>query len=66
MIKIDDGIIVVEGRDDKTALLRVIDANIFVLNGANGVNKKNIDMLKKLSMNNKIYLLTDPDFTGKK
>ncbi|WP_156286004.1 ribonuclease M5 [Oceanivirga salmonicida] len=63
MIKLN-GIIVVEGRDDKTALSRVLDANIFILNGMSGANNKKIDDLKKLSENNTIYLLTDPDFAG--
>lgn len=63
MISID-GIVVVEGRDDKTALLRVIDANIFVLNGMTGANMKKIDDLKKLAEDNKIYLLLDPDASG--
>lgn len=61
-----DGIVVVEGRDDKTALKRVIDANIYILNGMSGINKKKIDDLKKLSEKNKIYLLTDPDHAGNK
>ncbi|WP_068267971.1 ribonuclease M5 [Caviibacter abscessus] len=61
-----DGIVVVEGKDDKTALSRVISANIFVLNGMTGANQKKIDYLKDLSNNNTIYLLTDPDFAGEK
>ncbi len=65
MIKLD-GILVVEGRDDKTALSRILEANIFILNGMSGANNKKIDDLKKLSKNNKIYLLTDPDHAGDK
>ncbi len=65
MIKLN-GILVVEGRDDKTTLSRILDANIFILNGMSGANNKKIDELKKLSENNTIYLLTDPDFAGKK
>lgn len=61
-----EGIIVVEGKDDKTALSRVISANIFILNGMTGANQKKIDYLKDLSKNNTIYLLTDPDFAGEK
>lgn len=61
-----EGIIVVEGKDDKTALKRVLDANIFVLNGMTGINQKKIDDLKELSKKNNIYILTDPDFAGKK
>lgn len=66
MIKFDDGIIVVEGKDDKATLSRVIQANIFILHGMTGINQKCIDNLKELSKNNKIYVLTDPDYAGKK
>lgn len=59
-----DGILVVEGRDDKTALCRVLKSSIFVLHGMSGANNKIIDKLLELSKNNKIYLLTDPDFAG--
>lgn len=61
-----DGIIVVEGKDDKTALSRVISSPIEILNGMTGLNQKKIDYLKDLSKTNKIYLLTDPDFSGEK
>lgn len=63
MIKLD-GILVVEGKDDKVALSRVVDANIFILHGMTGANNKKIDYLKKLSITNRIYLLTDPDAAG--
>lgn len=66
MIKID-GIVVVEGKDDKTALSRVIEPEkIYILNGMSGANQKKIDDLKRLAKNNKIYILTDPDYAGKK
>ena len=66
MINID-GIVVVEGKDDKTAVSRVIHPdNIYILNGMSGANQKKIDDLKRLAKNNKIYILTDPDFAGKK
>ncbi len=66
MIKID-GIVVVEGRDDKTVVSQVINPDrIYILNGMSGANQKKIDDLKRLGKNNKIYILTDPDFAGKK
>lgn len=66
MINID-GIVVVEGKDDKTAVSRVVEPDrIYILNGMSGANQKKIDDLKRLSRNNKIYVLTDPDFAGKK
>ena len=58
MIKID-GIVVVEGKDDKTALSRVIEPEkIYILNGMSGANQKKIDDLKRLAKNNKIYILS--------
>ena len=54
MIKID-GIVVVEGKDDKTALSRVIEPEkIYILNGMSGANQKKIDDLKRLAKNNKV------------
>lgn len=64
-IKLDE-IVVVEGKDDITNLSKVIDATIISLNGSSGLNSKKIDNIKALSKNNKIILLTDPDYTGKK
>ena len=58
-------IIIVEGKDDITALKRVVDAHIIALNGFSGINKKTIDRLIELSKKNEMILLTDPDFAGK-
>ena len=46
-------IIIVEGRDDITALKRVIDAHIIALNGFSGISKKTIDRLIELSKKTK-------------
>ena len=59
-------IVVVEGKDDITALKRVIDGHIIALNGFSGITKKSIDKLSELSKENDIILLTDPDYAGKK
>lgn len=64
-IKINE-IIVVEGRDDITAVKRVVDAHIIALNGFSGMSKKTINKLVELSKNNDLILLTDPDFAGKR
>ena len=58
-------IIIVEGKDDITALKRVVDAHIIALNGFSGISKKTIDRLIELSKKNEMILLTDPDFAGK-
>ena len=64
-IKIKE-IIVVEGRDDITAIKRVVDANIIALNGFSALSKKTINKIVELSKNNDLILFTDPDFAGKK
>ena len=64
-IKIKE-IIVVEGRDDVTAVKRVVDAQIVQLNGFSGLTVKSIEKLKALSERNDLILLTDPDYAGKK
>ena len=46
-------IIIVEGRDDITALKRVVDAHIIALNGFSGISKKTIDRLIELSKKTK-------------
>ena len=64
-IKIKE-IIVVEGRDDVTAVKRVVDAQIVQLNGFSGLTVKSIEKLKALAERNDLILLTDPDYAGKK
>ena len=64
-IKIKE-IIVVEGRDDITAIKRVVDAHIIALNGFSALSKKTINKMVELSQNNDLILFTDPDFAGKK
>ena len=64
-IKIKE-IIVVEGRDDITAIKRVVDAHIIALNGFSALSKKTINKIVELSRSNDLILFTDPDFAGKK
>lgn len=59
-------IIVVEGRDDITAIKRVVDAHIIALNGFSALSEKTINKIVELSKNNDLILFTDPDFAGKK
>ena len=57
-----EGIIVVEGKDDITAVKRAVDAHVIALNGFSGMNSKTIGKLVELSKRNELILLTDPDF----
>lgn len=63
MKKIIDGIIVVEGTNDVSYLSSLIDAT-FV--SVNGLEVKNIELIKKISLKKPIYLLTDSDKEGEK
>lgn len=61
-----DAIIVVEGRDDKYIVEKVVEAPIYVLNGFSGVGNSNLSKLINLSKDKEIILILDPDFAGKK
>ncbi len=58
-----NGIIVVEGKTDVELLSSYIDAEFVITNGS-AIDEKTINYLK--SVNRDIYVLTDPDFPGKK
>ena len=58
-----NGIIVVEGKTDVELLSSYIDAEFVITNGS-AISKDTIDYLK--NSNRDIYVLTDPDFPGKK
>lgn len=58
-----NGIIVVEGKTDVEFLSSYIDAEFVITNGS-AINNETIDYLKNSKRN--IYVLTDPDFPGKK
>ena len=61
-----EGVIVVEGKDDITAVKRAVNAHVIALNGFSGMNSKTIEKLVELSKRNELILLTDPDFAGKR
>lgn len=58
-------VIVVEGKDDVTAIKAAIDAEIITTNGF-GYGKGLINTLKKLADRRGIIIFTDPDFVGEK
>ena len=63
MKKIVNGIIVVEGKSDVDFLSSYIDAEFVTTNGS-ALSKETINYLKGCKRD--IYVLTDPDFPGKK
>ncbi|MCE4051829.1 MULTISPECIES: ribonuclease M5 [Bacillaceae] len=58
-------IIVVEGRDDTTAVKRAVDADTIETNGS-AINKATIEAIKLANETRGVIILTDPDFPGQK
>lgn len=58
-------VIVVEGRDDITAVKRAVDAEIIAVGGF-GINAKVIARIKEAQKRQGVIVLTDPDFAGDK
>lgn len=58
-------VIVVEGRDDITAVKRAVDAEIISVGGF-GINAKVISRIKEAQKRQGVIVLTDPDFAGEK
>jgi ribonuclease M5 len=63
-IKIKE-IIVVEGKDDVSAVKAAVDAEVITTGGL-GLGSKKLDLIKKASESRGVIILTDPDFPGKK
>ena len=58
-------VIVVEGRDDITAVKQAVDAEIIAVGGF-GINAKVIARIKEAQKRKGVIVLTDPDFAGEK
>ncbi|NLZ47522.1 MAG: ribonuclease M5 [Clostridiales bacterium] len=58
-------VIVVEGRDDVTAVKRAVDAEVIAVGGF-GINSKVINKIKEAQERQGVIVLTDPDFAGEK
>ncbi|GKU85029.1 ribonuclease M5 [Niallia sp. NCCP-28] len=58
-------IIVVEGRDDTTAIKRAVDADTIETNGS-AVNKETIEKIKLAQSIRGVIIFTDPDYPGQK
>ena len=56
-------VIVVEGKDDVSAVKAAVDAEVITTNGF-GYGKELIDLLKKLQRRRGLIIFTDPDFVG--
>lgn len=58
-------VIVVEGKDDTTAIKRAVDADTIETNGS-AVNQETIDKIKRAQETRGIIIFTDPDYPGEK
>lgn len=58
-------VIVVEGRDDITAVKRAVDADLIATSGF-GINDKILERIKNASERRGVIILTDPDYAGEK
>ncbi|MDP4157503.1 MAG: toprim domain-containing protein, partial [Bacillota bacterium] len=56
-------IIVVEGKDDTTAIKRAVDADTIETNGS-AINKDTIEKIKLAQKTRGVIIFTDPDFPG--
>ena len=65
MKEIINGIIVVEGKSDVAFLSSFIDAEFVITNGSE-IPQKTIEYLQNSSEKRDIYILTDPDSSGKR
>lgn len=64
MKKIIKEVIVVEGRDDISAVKKAVDAEIIAVHGFSVRKGSNLDRLQKAYENNGLIILTDPDYAG--
>lgn len=64
MKKIINEIIVVEGRDDISAVKAAVDAEVIAVHGFSVRKGSNLDRLQKAYENRGIIILTDPDYAG--
>lgn len=58
-------VIVVEGRDDVTAVKRAVDAEVISVGGF-GINAKVIERIREANKRQGVIIFTDPDFAGEK
>ena len=56
-------VIVVEGRDDVTAVKKAVDSEVIPVGGF-GINNKVIKRIKEAQKRQGVIVLTDPDFAG--
>jgi ribonuclease M5 len=58
-------VIVVEGKDDTTAIKRAVDADTIETNGS-AVNEATIEKIRRIQQTRGVIIFTDPDYPGEK
>lgn len=58
-------VIVVEGKDDTTAIKRAVDADTIETNGS-AINEDTIEKIKRAQESRGVIVFTDPDYPGEK
>ncbi|WP_234123428.1 ribonuclease M5 [Clostridium hydrogenum] len=58
-------VVVVEGRDDVSAVKRAVEAEVIAVGGF-GINSKVIEKIKEAQKRKGVIIFTDPDFAGEK
>lgn len=58
-------VIVVEGKDDTTAVKLAVDADTIETNGS-AVNQETIEKIKRIQKTRGVIIFTDPDYPGEK
>lgn len=56
-------LIVVEGRDDITAVKQAVDAEVIAVHGF-GITKESLELIRRASRQRGVIVLTDPDHAG--
>jgi len=58
-------VIVVEGKDDISAVKKAVEAEVIAVNGY-GINKDSMDKIREAAMRTGVIILTDPDHAGER
>lgn len=58
-------VIVVEGKDDESAVKKAVDAQVIITNGL-GLEEKTIERIRYAKERTGVIIFTDPDFPGEK
>ncbi|WHQ37163.1 ribonuclease M5 [Spiroplasma sp. SV19] len=58
--------IIVEGKTDATKLKSIFPGLKIIETGGSGITTEKLELIKKISLHNKVIIFTDPDYPGQK